>query len=696
MFFNNIRTNKVYSLKTSKFFNDYFMEVSASAKEKEHSKEIYNILLYSIIILLCVQSTYWFTTHFPDIFSQKTGLNTIIFKAGKWMSRNKPIFRTNVLTYIVLVLCVLLAMVSSPKANIKAGKAKANIFLFVGVSVLLLTAYLLEKEGKQLTLFLFLVVLQAIAVIFVIKGGLEFASMASVPEIDVFNDENEQFPQNQKLIINPFSVNYKLQYPYKSRWNEGYINVINPQRGVLVLGSQGSGKTFTVLIPALWQSVYKGYSALIYDVKYPDFSLEAYNSFYKALQNDRYTFGKNAQNQPIIPKFGVINFDDVTLSVRSNPLDEKYISTIEEANETAKVLLLNLNRTWIRKEGDFFADSAVNYLTVTIYYLRLMERKYSDRFEGRAVCTLPHCIELIAQNPKDVINCMVKYRELDAYTAMFQVAMSNKAGEQLAGQVASAQNALARLSSPKIYWVMTGNDMDLDINNPEAPKILCLANNPEKINIYSSALSVYTATIMRLIYQFKKNGTKSAFFIDELPSMYLRGLDNFIATVRSYNVATWLGIQDIEQLTKDYGKDQANVIVNTCGTVFSGSVNNQTAETLSRMFGKTNQQKFSTSFQKSDLNVTESRNMEHLIPASKISTLSQGHFVGKVADNFGEEINLKLFNGYIAVEMDELKKPKKELPKRPVTDQQVQENFIQIKEDIRNLIRWEQSTELID
>lgn len=672
------------------------MEATATAKEKEHSKEIYNILLYLIILLLCTQIIYWFTTYFSDIFSQKNGLNAIIFKVGSWMGKHKPIFRTNVLVYIVLVLCVLLAMVSSPKANLKAGKTKANLLLFSGVSVLLVSAYLLSTEGKQGTVFILLIILQIIAVILIIKGGLEFASMVSVPEIDVFNDENEQFPQNQKLIVNPFSVNYKLQYPFNSAWKEGYINVINPQRAVLVLGSQGSGKTFTVLIPALWQSIYKGYSALVYDVKYPDLSLEAYNSFYKALKNDRFTFGKNAVGQPIIPKFGVINFDDVRLSVRSNPLDEKYISTIEEANETAKVLMLNLNRTWIKKEGDFFADSAINYLTVTIYYLRLMERKYAERLKGRTICTLPHCIELIAQNPNDVIGCMIKYEELDAYTAMFQVAMANKAREQLAGQVASAQNALARLSSPKIYWVMSGNDMDLDINNPEAPKILCLANNPEKINIYSSALSVYTATIMRLIYQFKKKGTKSAFFIDELPSMYLRGLDNFIATVRSYNVATWLGIQDMEQLTKDYGRDQANVIVNTCGTIFAGSVNNQTAETLSKMFGKTNQHKFSTSFQKSDINVTESRNMEQLIPASKISTFSQGHFVGKVADNFGEEIELKLFNGYIPVEIEELKKTRKELPERSITDRQVQDNFTQIKEDVRQLIKWELDADLVD
>ena len=667
------------------------MEATATVKEKEYSRDIYNILLYLIIILLCLHGTYWYTLHFADYSGRATVFKAMLLRCAEFLGKYRAFFQKNVILYVVLLLCVLLSMLSAPKSNPKASKIKANGFLISGVALLLSGSFFFVEAVQQVVLIMILLS-ELAGVLLLIRGGLEFASMAAIPELDIFNDENEQFPQNETLITNAFSVNYKLQFPFNRVWKEGYINVVNPQRAVLVLGSQGSGKTYTVLIPAIWQSIAKGYTALVYDVKYPDLSLEAYNALFKALKNDKFCFGKTPEGIPVIPKFGAINFDDVSLSIRSNPLSEKYVQSIEEAGETAKVLMLNLNRTWIKKEGEFFTESAINYLTVTIWYLRLMEQKYAARLGNRPLCTLPHCIELISQNPKAVIGCMINYEALDAYTSMFQVAMANKAGEQLAGQVASAQNALARLSSPKIYWVMSADEMDLDINNPEAPKILCLANNPEKLNIYSSALSVYTATIMRLIYRFKKKGTKSAFFIDELPSMYLRGLDNFIATVRSYNVATWLGIQDMEQLTKDYGKDQSNVIVNTCGTVFSGSVNNQTAETLSKMFGRTNQFSFSTSFQKSDVNLTESRKMEQLIPASKIATLSQGHFVGKVADNFGEEIALKLFNGYIPVETGELQKTQFQLPQRNVTDEQVQENFTQIKQDIKLLIQWEKET----
>lgn len=358
-------------------------------------------------------------------------------------------------------------------------------------------------------------------------------------------------------------------------------------------------------------------------------------------------------------------------------------------------MLLNLNRTWIKKEGDFFCDSAINYLTMVIWFLRMMEDKYKSQLNGKVICSLPHCIELIAQNPNTVIDVVSAYREVDAYSAIFKVAKENKAGEQLAGQVASAQNALARLASASIYWTMTGDDITLDINNPKKPKILCLANNPERLEVYGAALSVYTSTIMRSIYQYKKTGTKSAFFIDELPTMYLKGLDNFIATVRSYKVATWLGIQDMEQLTKDYGREQANVILNTCGTIFSGAVNSQSAETLSKMFGKTQQVSVSTSYQKSDVNISESSRMEQLVPASKIATLSQGNFVGKVADNFGEDIDKKLFNGFLPVEVGQMKQNYDRLPDKGVSEEQVQRNFFQIKEDVDALLRWEQNGDLI-
>ena len=669
------------------------METTATTKEKEFSNQIYSLMLYVSVFLILYNA--WFRFE-PYLMASAGGLRPVLEVFGKIIGGfavSAAYHTNNVGAYFVLVLGAFTAMVSRPKAETKATKTQGNTNLIFGALLIVGAAYwTFERMGAWG--FLALVAAQGIGLMLVIRGGLVFASMVAKPDIDVFNDTNEQFPQFQKLLINDYSVNYKLQYQYGGKWNEGYVNVINPQRAVLVIGSQGSGKTFTVLNPAIWQSIYKGYATVVYDVKYPDLTMETYNALAKSLANNKYIFGKREDGSPIIPEFAVINFDDPTVSARSNPLGPAYIRTIDEAGETAKQLLLNLNRDWIKKLG-FFENSAINYLTMVIWFLRMMEDKYQKQLNGRVVCTLPHAIELIAKNFNQVLDAVMAYPELDAYSAIFLVAKENKAGEQLAGQVASAQNSLAGLASPSIYWVMSGDDITLDINNPERPKVLCLANNPQRLMVYGAALSVYTSTIMQSIYQFKKEGMKSAFFIDELPTMYLKGLDSFIATVRSYKVATWLGIQDMEQMTKDYGREEANVILNTCGTVFSGAVNSQSAETISKMFGKTQQASVSTSYQKAEVNFSESSRMEQLVPASKIATLSQGNFVGKVADNFGEDIDKKLFNGFIPVETGQMKHDYDKLPQRGVTAEMVDDNFYAIKENINALLRWELDGKLI-
>lgn len=673
------------------------MDINVSTKEKEYSNQIYNLLLYLSIFLIVYNAYFQFEAYFLGIAT--SGTRPILDFIGK-LSRSfrvpRAFFIDQVASYFLLVLAMLTAMVSNPKATTTASKSSGNSLLLLG-AVLILGAAYLPLRGLGTVGFFALASIQALGLMAVINGGLIFGSMVIVPDIDIFNDTNEEFPQFQRLLENDYSVHYTTLYRFGGRWNEGKINVINPQRAVLVVGSPGSGKTYSLLAPAIWQSIYKGYAAVVYDYKYPDLALDAYNAMAKSLANDKYAFGRHQTGArgPVLPQFAVINFDDPGVSARCNPLAPQYIGTIDEAGESAKGLLLNINRNWITKDGDFFTGSAINYLTMVIWYLRLMEEKYEKFLNGKSICTLPHCIELIGQDAATVIALVTPNRELDAYSAVFRVAIENKAGEQLAGQVASIQNALAGLSSPGIYWTMTGNDIDLDVNDPLCPKIICLGNNPQRQKIYSPALSVYTSTMMRLIYKHKKRGVKSAFFVDELPTIYLMGLDAFIATVRSYGVATWLGIQDMEQLIKDYGREQAKVILNTCGTIMSGAVNSETAETFSKMFGKTQQGNYSTSFQKSDVNVSSSRRMEQLVPASKIATLSQGFFVGKVADNAGQDIDLKLFNGYVAVEVDQMQKPLTDLPRREVSQVQLKENFMSIKEDIANLIRWEQGKELL-
>ena len=273
------------------------------------------------------------------------------------------------------------------------------------------------------------------------------------------------------------------------------------------------------------------------------------------------------------------------------------------------------------------------------------------------------------------------------------------AQDQLQGQIASAKIPLTRMISPQLYWVMTGNDFSLDINNPKEPKILCVGNNPDRQNIYSAALGLYNSRIVKLIN--KKGQLKSTVIIDELPTIYFRGLDNLIATARSNKVAVCLGFQDFSQLNRDYGEKESKVIQNTVGNIFSGQVVGETAKTLSERFGKILQKRQSISINRQDVSTSINTQLDSLIPASKISNLSQGTFVGSVSDNFGEKIDQKIFHAEIIVDHAKVSAEEKAYKKIPVIHtfkdcegndimlQQIQRNYDQIKADAQAIINDE-------
>lgn len=183
------------------------------------------------------------------------------------------------------------------------------------------------------------------------------------------------------------------------------------------------------------------------------------------------------------------------------------------------------------------------------------------------VYTFPHAIEFLNKKYADTFTILTSYPELENYLSPFMDAWEGGAQDQLQGQIASAKIPLSRMISPALYWVMTGDDFSLDINNPKEPKILCVGNNPDRQNIYSAALGLYNSRIVKLIN--KKGQLKSSVIIDELPTIYFRGLDNLIATARSNKVAVCLGFQDYSQLTRDYGDKESKVIQNTVGNIFS-------------------------------------------------------------------------------------------------------------------------------
>jgi hypothetical protein len=498
--------------------------------------------------------------------------------------------------------------------------------------------------------------------LFLTGGGLMFRMLKLKLGADIFNKENESFPQEQRLLENEYSINLPAQYIFRSKTYNSWINIINPFRATLVGGSPGAGKSYFVIRHIITQHIKKRFSMLIYDFKYDDLSRIAYNALLK--------YGGR--------KFFVINFEKIMH--RSNPLEPDTMADITDAIESSRTVMLGLNREWIKKQGDFFVESPINFVTALMWFLK--------KYQGGRYCTLPHVIELSLVDYKYLFEVLQTEPEIEVLINPFISAWKNEAYEQLEGQIASAKISLARLSSPQLYYVLSGNDFSLDINNPDDPKIVCLANNPQKSQVYGAVLSLYVNRINKLVN--RKNQQKCSLIFDEFPTIYFNGIDNLIATARSNKVAVTLAVQDYSQLKKDYGREQAEVIMNIVGNIVCGQVTGDTAKQLSERFGKINQQKESVSINSADTSISRSTQLDYAIPASKIAGLSSGEFVGMVADDPTNKIELKTFHCQIQNDHEAIAQEEagyQEIPAaRSISPNEVLMNYQRIKEDIRNLV----------
>ncbi len=578
-----------------------------------------------------------------------------------------------------LVLLALSCLGSKGVKNEKITWSKIYVALVIGAILFFLNFPLLKLP--LLTATILYILTTGLGYIALMVAGVWMSRLLRTNLMDdVFNNENESFQQETKLMENEYSVNLPTKFYYKGKWNNGWINIVNPFRASIVLGTPGSGKSYAIVNNYIKQQIEKGFSMYIYDFKFDDLSTIAYNHLLK--HRDKYK---------VQPKFYVINFDDPRKSHRCNPLNPDFMTDISDAYEAAYTIMLNLNRSWIQKQGDFFVESPIILLAAIIWYLKI--------YENGKYCTFPHAIELLNKKYSDVFTILTSYPDLENYLSPFMDAWQSGAQDQLQGQIASAKIPLSRMISPQLYWVMTGDDFSLDINNPKEPKILCVGNNPDRQNIYSAALGLYNSRIVKLIN--KKGQLKSSVIIDELPTIYFRGLDNLIATARSNKVAVCLGFQDFSQLTRDYGDKESKVIQNTVGNIFSGQVVGETAKSLSERFGKVLQKRQSMTINRNDKSTSISTQLDSLIPASKISTLTQGMFVGSVSDNFDERIDQKIFHAEIVVDNEKVAAETKVYQKIPQIlsfvnehgedkmKQEIESNYRQIKIDIVNIIESE-------
>jgi len=635
----------------------------------------------AISILFCVIHIYWFC------YQAMVGWNINIGVVDKILlnfNRTTGLFKSILWTKIFAV--VFLALSCLGTKGVKKEKIKWRniyIFLFFGFIFFFLNwwiLYLPLPAAANTALYVFTI---SLGYILLLVAGLWMSRLLKHGLMeDVFNNENESFMQETRLMENEYSVNLPTRFQYNGKFWNGWINVVNPFRASIVLGTPGSGKSYAVVNNYIKQHIGKGFAMYIYDYKFDDLSVIAYN-----------TLLNNLDKYKVKPQFFVINFDNPRKSHRCNPINARFMTDISDAYESAYTIMLNLNKTWITKQGDFFVESPIILLASIIWYLKIYnEGKY---------CTFPHAIELLNKPYEDIFTILTSYPELENYLSPFMDAWKSNAQDQLQGQIASAKIPLSRMISPQLYWVMSGDDFTLDINNPNEPKVLCVGNNPDRQNIYSAALGLYNSRIVKLIN--KKGQLKSSVIIDELPTIYFRGLDNLIATARSNKVSVCLGFQDYSQLNRDYGDKESKVIQNTVGNIFSGQAVGETAKTLSERFGKILQKRQSLTINRQETSTSINTQLDSLIPASKISNLSQGMFVGSVADNIGEEIEQKIFHSKIIIDNEKVARETANYQPIPVItpfldengndimQEQIKRNYDRIKREVWEIIDAEKA-----
>ncbi len=621
------------------------------------------IIIFAFIICLAALSMDIYSSYL-EYFTQKrlanVYLNNILIKVYS----KAPVFQYSIFTRFI---CILLFAFASLGFHVKK-KPEGNHqikYYITGAVIGILGFIFIAAIPAPLFLNIGFTIFSFIGFIW---GFINFRRHFDFySQKDEFNENNLIFKQEKGVKENPYSVNFKT--------DNGLINVVNPFRATMVLGTPGSGKSYSVIEEYIRQHIQKKFTMLVYDYKFPSLAKETYAfmQYYK-------------DNYDIEPSFSVISLDDIKRSNFVNPISPDLIGKAADAIEAAQTVLYNLNKEWITQK-DFFAQSAISYFASCIYFLKI--------YEDGKYCTLPHAIALASCPDEKVFKIFCNYKELKFFMTPFADALEKEAFEQLSGQTASARIPLSQLATKELFWVMGNNvypemNIPLEINNPKEPSIMILANSPATQTTNSPALGLIATQVLKKINQ--KNKQPCSVIIDELPTMYFMGLDNLIATARSNKISTTIGMQDLEQLKRDYGDKIAETIFNIVGNIFSGSVRSDTATKLQEIFGKKKQKMKSVSVDTSATSYSISENLEYVMPVATISQLSQGEFVGIVADNFGEEINRKIFRGKIKIDkrVDQIPTAiPKALEEEDDVESLVNGNFNRIVEEIDILIASE-------
>ena len=647
---------------------------------KDEKSNAFSTACFLAALVLTLLSCYWFCAPIlaESGFSPKV-LNEVMYMYRDFFS--KP--------YGMKMFCIVLAACGGAFRTGKKEEIKwSTIGGYSGAGLLLYLLFPRHPYVYTLTSFTGFIVM-----------AYGFSLIARRLRGQARPDEEEGFLQCDEKIETEYSVNIPYHYTYQKKLHYAWINLVGMFRAVLVLGVPGSGKSFACYSPIIEQTIRKRYTMFLYDYKFPDLTEQVLSEIYYQTRHEELWKGDEKK-----PSFYVLNFDDPMRSHRCNPIHHTYITDPADTTEIADLLFKNINKGGGKQGFDFFNESAKVYLDALTWWLanydpdalynsdediewmranlgqdhvdNIPRELLGDRdgstvigsrtnYEKKGMyCTFPHIIELMAYNYKKVFQILQFTKGLEAKISPFASALEGGAMEQLQGQIASAQIPMGKFVSPALYWVMTGNDFTLDFNDPDDPKIICMGNNPDRQSIYGSAIALYTSRMFKLINH--KHKRHSVVLLDEFPTVYIKGIDNLIATARSNKVSIVLGAQDKTQLIRDYGAEEAKVIFNTVGSIMSGQVNGETAKDLSGMFGKEYRERRSRSLGDDSDSTTISYQLEEILPSSRMEALTPGTFFGKTADLFEAPIERKLFCGAIDVDDARNKAVRKEWQKVPV------------------------------
>ena len=445
--------------------------------------------------------------------------------------------------------------------------------IFIIISILF---YIQSQDGlRTISHYDIMYGVTSIMGVVLLHSGLDNCSKVLKKRLldDRFNIENESFEQSTTKIDTKYSINIPTKFTYQNKVKNGWLNLTNPFRGTIVLGTPGSGKSYSIICPTIKQLIRKSFTLLIYDFKYPDLAQMAYYHYLINHPPDDY------DNRPF--EFHMVNLMDLEHSRRVNPLAPKYIETLADAIETAESLIESLRKSnEMSGDNQFFTQSAINYLSACIFFL--------SKYKNGKYSSLPHVMALLNRSYDEIFNLLLTNDELESLLSPFRSAYDNKAFNQLEGQIGTLKVNISRINTKESAWVFSGQDFNLGISNSTHPSLLIIGNNPKTQNINSAANSVLLNRISKLVNA--RNNYPCGIIIDELPTIYFHRIQNLISTARSHKVAIVLGIQELPQLVEGYGKTGAETILSVIGNVISGAVRKkETLDWLEKLFGKIKQ-----------------------------------------------------------------------------------------------------------